>query len=72
LIRCVDYRHLLNVGYQPLELVGGFPERVLGVADAELDRDGLAVLVGHPESNSGDSLLVIDLGTDRVSDHGIP
>ena len=49
LVRCVDHRHVLNVGYQPLELVGSFPERVLGVADAELDRDRLGVLIGHPK-----------------------
>jgi hypothetical protein len=49
LIRGVDHRHVLDIGYQPLELVGGFPERVLGVADAELNCDRLGVLVGHPK-----------------------
>jgi len=72
LIRGVDHRHVLDIGYQPLELVGGFPERVLGVADAELDRDRLAVLVGHPEGDRGGSPLLIDRSTGRVSDYGIP
>jgi hypothetical protein len=61
-----------DVEDQPLESVGGFPERVLGFADVELNCDRLAVLVGHPEGDRGGSLLVIDLGTGRVRDHGLP